>query len=384
MKKLLSGIDKFCTDSTHYKNLKIGLVTNNVATNSVGISSRVAMLKADLNIKKLFSPEHGLTATAADGAHISNSVDSVTKLPIVSLYSDKLYPTEKDLQNIDTLVFDIPDVGCRFYTYLWTMTYIMEACAKYNKSFIVLDRPNPISGDFSKVEGPMLDNKTASFLGRWNVPIRHSCTLGELALYFANQKIPHLNIQVIKLQNWDKDNYADTNWAFSPTSPAIKDVETVLLYPGMGLLEGINVNEGRGTNHDFKVLGAPWINADLFQKQLVSLELPGISFSTISYTPKWGLYKNETCRGIKLKITDSDVIRPVALGLAIIKLLISHYPKNCTQRLYKTNANPSGQNHLDKLLGVQNSFHFLKTAHNLETKVHQSEWQDLMQPFLLY
>jgi len=143
------------------------------------------LLDAGFNIVKLFSPEHGLDVKGVDGATIKDGVDALTRLPVISLYNEKLQPDENDLKDIDMVLFDIPDIGCRCYTYLWTMTYVLEACAAYNKKFIVLDRPNPVSGSLRFAEGPMLDEAhCSSFIGRWNIPLRHSCTLGELALYF--------------------------------------------------------------------------------------------------------------------------------------------------------------------------------------------------------
>ena len=238
------GIDHF-VQQTKYKDKRLALVTNNAALTSQGIKTRIALQQNDFNIIKLFSHEHGLTATGADGTFIQNSIDSETGLPVTSLYGDHLAPTEKDLEDTDIVLFDIPDVGCRFYTYLWTMTYVMEACAAYNKLFILLDRPNPIGGNISMAEGPMLDEKyCSSFIGRWNIPIRHCCSPGELANYFAAKKIRSLQLDVIRITNWQRNKMTTS---FIPTSPAIQNITTALLYPGIGLLEGINVTEGRGT-----------------------------------------------------------------------------------------------------------------------------------------
>ncbi|MFA5669292.1 MAG: DUF1343 domain-containing protein [Balneolaceae bacterium] len=385
MTKTLFGVDQFCALADDYKDIRIGLVTNDVARNAFGEKTRVALIESGFKIVKLFSPEHGLTASAADGAWVPNIRDELTHLPVVSLYADKLRPTAEDLQEIDAIVFDIPDVGCRFYTYLWTMTHIMEACAEHHKQFIVLDRANPLSGDLAKAEGPMLDAACSSFLGRWNIPLRHSCTLGELAKYFTANHIPNLDIQIIKIQNWNRNDFPNKgNWDFVPTSPAIKDAETALLYPGLGLLEGINVNEGRGTETDFKVLGAPWIDSAALKSYLDRLNLSGIAFSTTQYIPEWGLYQNEFCNGVSLRITDEQIIRPVSLGIEILKYLIQNYPNDCTERLYKTNANPTGGGHLDKLLGVQHSFNSIKNNIPIQTKLHKEQWQDLIEPYLLY
>lgn len=385
MTKTLFGVDQFCALADDYKDIRIGLVTNDVARNAFGEKTRVALIEAGFHIIKLFSPEHGLSASAADGAWVPNMKDDLTHLPVVSLYADKLRPTAEDLQEIDAIFFDIPDVGCRFYTYLWTMTHIMEACAEHHKQFIVLDRPNPLSGDLAKAEGPMLDAACSSFLGRWNIPLRHSCSLGELANYFAANHIPNLDFQIIKIQNWNRNDFPNKgNWDFVSTSPAIKDAETALLYPGLGLLEGINVNEGRGTETDFKVLGAPWVDAVSLKEHLDSLDLAGIAFSSTQYIPEWGLYQGEICNGVSLRITDEQTIQPVSLGIEILKYLIQEYPKDCTERLYKTNANPAGGGHLDKLLGVQNSFNSIKNNITIQTKLHKNQWQDLIEPFLLY
>lgn len=384
--KVLFGVDKFCEASSRYKNTRFGLVTNNAATNSAGLLSRVALLKSGFNIIKLFSPEHGLDAKGADGAFQNNQVDSVTKLPVVSLYGDQLAPVEKQMTDIDIILFDIPDTGCRFYTYLWTMTYIMEACSAFNKPLIILDRPNPISGNLNKAEGPALDEKNcSSFIGRWNIPVRHSCTLGELTNYFAATRIKSPDIKVMKVENWNSnETVVESGWSFVPTSPAIKDFETALFYPGMGLFEGINVNEGRGAIHPFKMLGAPWIGPQQINSAFNNLQLPGIKSFITSYTPGWGLYAGEICQGLTFSITDANSFKPVHTGLQIIKLIVSCYPEQCKERLYHTVANPSGSGHLDKLTGVFQSFKKIKNGVFPFESLEQKQWAEIMRPFLLY
>ena len=176
------GIDVFLQQAPAYKNKRIGLITNNAATTNQGIMSRVALLQHGFNLVKLFSPEHGIGTNGADGVAQQNNNDSITGLPVISLYGDQLAPHANDLDDLDLIVFDIPDVGCRFYTYLWTMTYVMEACAANQKPLLILDRPNPIGNDLEHAEGPFLDEATCtSFIGRWSIPVKHCCTLGELA-----------------------------------------------------------------------------------------------------------------------------------------------------------------------------------------------------------
>src|SRR6478752_4152829 len=264
--KLLFGVDHFLQHADKFSHLHFALITNDAATTSEGTLSRIALLRKGIKLTKLFSPEHGLTAQGEDGVFQTNITDIATGLPVISLYGDRLKPSGKDLADVDAVLFDIPDVGCRFYTYLWTMSYMMEACAKYNKPLIILDRPNPIGGNLEMAEGPMLDEANCtSFIGRWSIPIRHSCTIGELATYFSDRKIKGLDLKIVQVKNWDRDQIAND---FYPTSPAIQNITTALVYPGMGLLEGINVNEGRGTDKPFLQFGAPWIKAEELKVEL--------------------------------------------------------------------------------------------------------------------
>jgi uncharacterized protein YbbC (DUF1343 family) len=297
------------------------------------------------------------------------------------LYGDRLMPTEEDLKDIDIILFDIPDVGCRFYTYLWTMSYVMEACAKYNKPLIILDRPNPIGGNLEMAEGPMLDEKTcASFIGRWSIPIRHSCTLGELAAYFSDKKIKGLDLKVVRVKNWDRNQATN---GFYPTSPAIQNISTALVYPGMGLLEGINVNEGRGTDKAFLQFGAPWINAKELQIEMENKNFAGIEIKPCSYLPIDSLYKHEKCYGLELNITDAKKFHPVAFGVHLISALYKLFPHHVKERAYITNVNPTGGGHLDKLLGLKNAFELLRSNASVETEV-SDYWPEEIDNSLFY
>jgi uncharacterized protein YbbC (DUF1343 family) len=386
MGKVLFGIDNLLLQKNKFEHLRLALVTNNAATTLNGESSRVVLLKNGFIITKLFSPEHGLTAKGEDGAYQNNSIDTLTQLPIISLYGEHLMPTAEDLADIDMVLFDISDVGCRFYTYLWTMTYVMEACAFHNKPLLILDRPNPIGGDIEKAEGPMLDEKNCSaFIGRWNIPVRHSCTLGELAAFFAATKVNNLNLKVIKIQNWNRKQTAtEAGWPFVPTSPAIQDEETAFLYAGMGLLEGINVNEGRGTDSPFKTIGAPWIDPQQLNTAFTDLQLPGIKSVAINYIPARGMYANENCYGLQFSITDNNSFCPVETGLRLLNCIATLYPENCKERLYPTVANPSGTGHLDKLTGVHKAFEKIMKGELLSSELNSTDWKEKIQPYLLY
>jgi uncharacterized protein YbbC (DUF1343 family) len=377
------GIDSFLLKGEAYKHMRIAFVTNNAAITSTGILSRVALRKNQFKLIKLFSPEHGISVKGVDGVKQNNKTDSITGLPVISLYGDKIRPTEEDFQDIDMVLFDIPDIGCRFYTYLWTMTYVMESCAAYNKPFIVLDRPNPIGALLEMAEGPMLDEKNcASFIGRWNIPLKHACTLGELAVYFSATRFPSLQIEVIRVKNYRRHHTAVQDFTFIPTSPAIQNINSAMLYPGTGLLEGLIVNEGRGTNKPFEQFGAPWIR----EKELCDSLLAGlkhIDITPIQYTPGSGVYANELCKGVSLFINKPDTFKAVSTGIVILLTLIKLFPKEINERLYITNANPGGERHLDKLLGYENVLARLKQVHLPEIDVTES-WQQIMQPYLLY
>lgn len=391
MEAVQFGIDHLLTLSVNWKTARIGLVTNNAATTSTGEASRAALVRHGFNLVRLFSPEHGLSTTGADGVAQADEVDPLTGLQVISLYGDHFRPAMEELIDLDLILFDIPDAGCRFYTYLWTLTHVMEACAEAGKKLIVLDRPNPLSGDLKKTEGPLLDEShCASFIGRWNIPVRHSCTLGELALYFRYAHVPSLELEIINVLHWNRDETVDqSGWLFIPTSPAIKDTETIALYPATCFLEGVNINEGRGTEDDFKICGAPWIDgeklADIFNRE----SFPGITATAIRYTPAWGVFAGEPCQGLRFHITDELLFRPVQTGIGLIALLQKNYPTNLSQRLYITAANPEGKGHLDRLSGIHQSWQKIITGELSAVLAETANllrvgWAERIRPFLLY
>jgi len=384
MQQILYGIDIFLQQAAVYKNKRIGFVTNDAAVTSRGTLSRLALLQCGFTIVKLFSPEHGISRSGDDGAAQQNHTDAVTRLPVISLYGTTLAPAAADLEDIDIMVFDIPDVGCRFYTYLWTMTYVMEACAQYHKPLIILDRPNPTGALLENAEGPFLDEAhCASFIGRWNIPVTHCCTLGELALYFRAQKMPDLTVEVITVQHYRRHHTAWQDFTFVPTSPAIQNIQTALLYPGTGLLEGININEGRGTATPFTSCGAPWINKEALLLHWQQKQIPGITTTAVTYTPANGLYAGAICNGLAFEVTDGSLLRPVAMGMALLKTILELYPLHITERLYITAANPTGTKHLDKLLGVDHAFAKLKCGDIIPTAI-SGEWKNRIARYLLY
>ena len=380
-----NGIDVLLADKRALlRNKNIALVTNDVAKTNEGIPTRYALQQQGFMLKKLFGPEHGLQATGADGAFQAHGKDGLTGLPIVSLYSEKLMPSESDLSDVDVVLYDIPDVGCRFYTYLWTLTYVMETCVQYGKELVILDRPNPIGGDLSKAEGPFLDETCcSSFIGRWRMPIRHSCSIGELARYFAATRMPSLQLDVIACRGWNRmQDMQDAQLEFAPTSPAIRDLETALLYPGTCFWEGINVQEGRGTEYAFKQMGAPWISGEALCEALNQYGLEGIAFEAVDFVPQSGRFVGIRCAGLRCSITDKEIFRPVHSGIVLLKTLATLYPQHITEATYPTRANPSGSGHLDRLLGFPNSFEQMLSQKHVDTTIPL--WQQETAAHLLY
>ncbi len=388
---VLFGVDIVLSDdSIHWKNQRIGLVTNEAATTSIGIPSRKALQDAGFNIKKLFSPEHGISAMGADGAPMLNGVDELTDLPIISLYGQKLAPTAADLADIDLLVFDVPDAGVRFYTYLWTLSYLLESAAANQIPLTILDRPNPISGLMHLNEGPWLDEETASFIGRWPMPIRHGCTLGELALYFNATKHIHATVNVVHCKNWERQIFqGDWGLPFVPTSPAIQSFEAMLLYPGLCFLEATNLSEGRSTDFSFEVVGSPWLNSHLIAQQVNVFMGNEVSCKPIHFIPHQNKYAGEQCNGVLFNVNDPTQFRPVFFGLLLIRLIKDTHPAQFEWANYKTYVNPNGVNHLDKLTGIQHSeAMFTLPMNEFIRKSTQltfvSDWEDKMRAYLLY
>lgn len=382
MAPLQYGIDTLLQQAAAYKGQRLALVTNDAALTIEGKPSRAALLQAGFNIVRLFAPEHGLTSTGDDGAAQPNGTDALTGLPIVSLYGHQLAPTAEDLSDIDTVLFDIPDIGCRFYTYLWTMTHVMEACALYKKPLMVLDRPNPTGAQLHMAEGPWLNEAAcSSFIGRWNIPLRHCCTLGELARYFAATRLSQLQLSVVPVSGYQRHHNALLYFPFVPTSPAMQTVQAALLYPGTGLWEGLNLNEGRGTAAPFAICGAPWLNNGALCEQL---QVPGpLRILPVNFTAAAGPYAGQYCQGLSLQVTDADAFYPVRSGLALLRAIAQAHPHQLTERPYPTAANPSGRGHLDRLLGQPGSFAHLLSGEDFITDI-AAEWEGMMGEYLLY
>jgi len=266
----------------------------------------------------------------------------------------------------------------------------MESCAINKKKLVVLDRPNPLSGNIQLAEGPFLDDLSSSFIGRWSIPIRHSCTLGELARYFNATQHLQVDLEIIACSNWKRD-FFEPDWKlpFVGTSPALQSFESILLYPALCFLEATNISEGRGTEEAFQIVGAPWLKHTAISLQLNNLLAEEIYSEPIAFLPVEAKFVGEQCNGIRIAVKNYKEFKPVFLGFLLLKLLKEMHPNNFKWNNYKTNVNPQGDKHLDKLIGITNSealFElpfptFLKTITKLTSP---SNWESTIDNFLLY
>ncbi len=304
---------------------RVGLIANHTSRCWGGYSTgEVLKEHPDVNLVALFSPEHGF-AGKLDQAKIDHTTDPETGLPIYSLYGKTRKPTAKMLEDIDVLVFDIQDIGCRFYTYISTMGLAMEAAAEQGKEFVVLDRPNPIGGTI--VEGPLLDAGKESFVGYHTIPIRHGMTIGELAKMFKAEKKLKLKLTVVPMRYWTRNRrFEATGVSWINPSPNMRSLQAAALYPGIGLLETTNLSVGRGTKQPFTVMGAPWIDGEALARYLDKRH-PGVEIKPAEFTPTASKYKGERCSGVRFFVTDDRDFRAVRLGLDIALWLREHYPE---------------------------------------------------------
>ena len=325
--KVLTGIDVLERDGfKQLAGMKVGLVTNHTGRDREGRQTIDVLSKAPgVKLVALFSPEHGIRGVADE--KVSDSKDEATGLPIYSLYGESRRPTPAQLKDLDAVVFDIQDIGARFYTYISTLGYLLEESAKARLPVFVLDRPNPIGG--INVDGPIADADKLSFISYHTIPVRHGLTIGELAQLFNRQRKIGADLRVIKMEGWHRQMWFDeTNLTWINPSPNMRSLTEATLYPGVGLLETTNVSVGRGTDTPFEVVGAPWIQGDRLAEALNQRAIPGVRFVPLRFTPKSSVFKDEPCGGINIIITDRTTFRPVWTGIEIATALRRLYPND--------------------------------------------------------
>jgi uncharacterized protein YbbC (DUF1343 family) len=324
-RRVHTGIDVLRgEDFARLSGRRVGLLTNHTGLARDGVST-IDLLHAapNLTLVALFSPEHGIRGIL--DAKVPSSVDERTGLTIHSLYGETRRPTADMLQDIDTMVVDLQDIGSRFYTYMSSLAYVMEAAAPRGIDVVILDRPNPING--SHVEGPVQDAGVDGFTGYFPMPVRHGLTLGELARLFNSERAIGARLHVVEMRGWARDAWWDnTGLTWVNPSPNMRNIWQATMYPGIGAIEFANISVGRGTDGPFQYVGAPWVNGQMLAETLNEARLPGVRFYPVTFTPTASKYAGEICGGVYIVVTDRLSVRPVRVGLELVAALARLFP----------------------------------------------------------
>jgi uncharacterized protein YbbC (DUF1343 family) len=311
------------------RGLRVGVVCNqaSILPDFTHVAD-VFLKSADCTLTTLFGPQHGIRGDVQDNMiETPHTVDRETGIPVYSLYSETREPTEEMLAELDAIVFDMQDVGCRIYTFIYTMANCMRAAKKYGKKVIVCDRPNPINGN--GVEGNMLEEDFASFVGQFPMPTRHGMTCAELALMFNDHYGIGCDLAVVKMDGWERDFWFEqTGLPFVMPSPNIPHVDTCVIFPGTVHIEGTEVSEGRGTTKPFELIGAPYIDPVVYKRELDKLDLPGVAFRSTYFQPTFQKFGRVTCGGVQIHMTDREALLPVITGVAVMKVAFDLYPEH--------------------------------------------------------
>ncbi len=375
------GLDRLDEFKELFAGKRVGIITNHTAYNSKNQHiTKVFLALPDVQITAFFGPEHGIRGHAEAGEKVETENDPLRDIPIYSLYGKTRKPTPEMLKDVDVLVFDIQDVGARFYTYIWTMSYAMEAAAEQGKHFVVLDRPNPISG--AHVEGNILEPAFSTFVGRFPIPVRHGMSVGELAQLFNGEgwlaNGVKTDLTVVPLKNWQRKMWFDqTGLPFIKPSPNIPNLTSATIYPGTCLLEGTNVSEGRGTPIPFQIFGAPWINGKELTETLNALKIAGVQFVDTTFTPvsipgasNNPKYKDQVCQGAYIVISDREQLNPYVTGIHIVNTIHQLYPDSLQWRV----------SHFDRLCGTDKIRKTIESGGAIDNLVEN--WQGEFQKFM--
>lgn len=304
MKRVRTGLERLLEHHLPAKGLRLGLIANPTSVTADLEHAALALQREkQIRLTALFGPEHGIWADAQDLIEVDDSKDPKTGLPVYSLYGKTRVPTAAMLDKVDALVFDVQDVGSRYYTFIYTMLHAMEACAAHGKRLIVLDRPNPLGG--SDLHGNVLDPEYSSFVGMHTLAVRHGMTVGELALMFRAERALHADLAVVEMRGWKRGmHWEDTGLPWVLPSPNMPTVDTAFVYPGGCLIEGTNLSEGRGTTRPFELVGAPWLDPWKLANELEREKLPGVAFRPTYFTPTFHKHAEKACGGVQVHVTD--------------------------------------------------------------------------------
>lgn len=310
IKRTILGIERIDEFKEVFMGKRVGLITNPTGIDG-NFTSSIDILKEKTNLVGLFSPEHGIRANIQAGQHLETYIDEETGITVYSLYGKSKKPSKEVMDKLDIMSIDIQDCGSRYYTFIYTMAYCMQACAEYDKEFVVFDRPNPINCE--KVEGNTIDiEKYRSFVGYYPIAQRHGMTMGELAKLFNEEYGIHCKLTVIPMLNYTRDmDFEDTGLPWVIPTPNLPTVHTAYAYNATCIFEGTNVAEGRGTTTPFELIGAPWLKSEKLAKELNSYQLSGVYFRPQYFTPTFSKYAGELCGGVYVHITNRNTFEPV-------------------------------------------------------------------------
>ena len=321
------GLERLLEEqSDRLKGARVGLICNQASVNhDLAHAADLLHEHASVNLRALFGPQHGIRGDVQDNMiETEHTVDRETGLPIHSLYSETREPTEAMLQDIDVLVFDMQDVGCRIYTFAYTMANCMSAARKFGKQVVVCDRPNPING--RQVSGNVLEPEHASFVGLFAIPTRHGMTLGELAQMFNENFEIRCDLEVVKLQGWERSHWLDeTDAPWVLPSPNMPTLDSATVFPGTVHFEGTQLSEGRGTTRPFELIGAPYIDPEEYARTLNEMNLAGVFFRSCVFRPTFQKHAGISCGGVQLHVTDRNEFEPVVTGVAMVKAAYDLY-----------------------------------------------------------
>src|SRR5688572_22953520 len=324
------GLERLLEEATSITSgLRVGLICNQASVDH-GYHHAADLLHthSDINLRALFGPQHGIRGDVQDNMiETGHGLDCKTGLPVHSLYSETREPTDAMLEDVDVLIFDMQDVGCRIYTFVYTLANCMRAARRLGKRVIVCDRPNPING--TSVAGNILEPEFASFVGQFPLPTRHGMTVGELARMFNEHFNIGCDLEVIPMTGWKREFWHDdTDAPWVLPSPNMPTVDSATVFPGTVHFEGTQVSEGRGTTRPFELIGAPYIDPDEYADKLNALNLPGVFFRSCAFQPTFQKHGGVTCGGVQIHVTNRDVFEPVLAGVAMVKLAHDMYPND--------------------------------------------------------
>lgn len=369
-----TGIERLLENPEQVKGKRVGLITNQTGVTKTLVHDVDALLEKKVQVVAVYGPEHGIRGTEQAGSASGSFQDPKTGLPFYNLYGKTPREIARLFRDVDVILYDIQDVGSRFYTYISTMAYAMKAAAMEDKPFIVLDRPNPIGG--RKVEGPVLDPHFQSFVGLYPIPVRHGMTVGELAGWIQKQYLvkefgAKAKLTVIPMIGWKREMlFGDTGLPWVPPSPNMPTIDTAEVYPGNGLFEGTNLSEGRGTTRPFEWIGAPYINSWELVQRLNRLDLPGVAFREVYFQPAFSKHAGKNIGGVQFYVTDKDQYEPVRTALSVIAEVKKQYPRQFSWR---------DDHWIDKLIGTD----AVRKAMDQGTSVNEIviQWQEQLNAF---